>query len=186
MSRLLRRVTTVNDKTTFLWTNQLIDKIGGYGGSITPGGRALKFYASVRIEMKKEKKEMKPRKVVIKGKEQTKDMTVGQWVMVRAEKQKTARPGQEAMFYFDYERRCIDREREIINLGLQDKLITMTGRKLVFEDSDGREWAGMENAFRKWLREEEDMADELTWAIQQNTKSLSAPDNETDEDGEDQ
>jgi recombination protein RecA len=172
MSRLLRRVTTVNDKTLFLFTNQVIDKIGGYGGTTSPGGRALKFYASVRIEMKKEQKEKKARKVIVKGKQVEKQVVVGQWVIVRAEKQKTARPGQEGMFFFDYDRRCIDHEREIVNLGLTDGLITLTGKKLEFEDEDGSLHSGIESRFLTLLREDPELAEQLEWAISERTKEL--------------
>lgn len=181
MSRMLRRVTTVNDNTLFLWTNQMIDKIGGYGGSTTPGGRALKFYASVRIEMRKEKLEKKPRKTIVKGKLQDKDTTVGQWVVIRAEKQKTARPGQEAMFFFDFDKRCIDRGREIINLGLQDGLIEMTGKKLSYEDSDEKLWEGQEHTFRKYLAENEDLSDELAFVISENTRALASGEDDEDD-----
>jgi recombination protein RecA len=184
MSRMLRRVTTVNDDTLFLWTNQIIDKIGGYGGTITPGGRALKFYASVRVEMKKEMKEKRKRKVYVKGKEVEKPVVVGQWVICRAEKQKTARPGQEGMFFFDYETRRIDREREIVTLGLQDGLIESHGKKLIYTDSTGHEWDGQEATFLRWLREEDDLAEELEWAIGENTRLIGEPPvDEDDADG---
>lgn len=175
MSRLLRRVTAVNDKTLFLWTNQVIDKITGYGGTTTPGGRALKFYTSIRVELKMEQKERKPRQVVKKGKIVTAEKVVGQWVLVRAEKQKTARPHVESMFYFDYERRMIDPEYEIIHLGLEDGLIKRKGNTFTYEDSDGHEWSGTDQRFRAMLRENEELRDELTWAITQNTLALSAP-----------
>jgi recombination protein RecA len=173
MSRLLRRVTTVNDNTLFLWTNQLIDKIGGYGGTTTPGGRALKFYASVRIEMKKEMREKKSRKVYVKGKSVDRQVTVGQWVIVRAAKQKTARPGQEGMFLFDFDRRAIDHEREMINLGLQDGVVRLEGKKLFFEDSDGNEWSGIESKIIQSLCENEELAEDLRWAITERTREIS-------------
>jgi recombination protein RecA len=173
MSRMLRRVTTVNDKTLFLWTNQIIDKIGGYGGTTSPGGRSLKFYASVRVEMKKEQKERKQRKTIVKGKPVDRNVVVGQWVIIRAEKQKTARPGQEGMFYFDFDRRCIDPERELVNLGLQDEVITLSGRKLAFEDSNGKEWSGIESAFLRWLQDNDELADDLRWVINERTKQIS-------------
>lgn len=184
MSRLLRRVTAVNDKTLFLWTNQIIDKVGGYGGSTTPGGRALKFYTSIRVELRMEKKERKPRKTVKHGKVVTADKVVGQWVMVRAEKQKTARPYVESMFYFDYERRMIDPEYELIHLGLEDRLIERKGNTFSYEDSEGVTWSGTDKAFRRLLQEEEGLREELTWAIRQNTRQMSGPEiDEEDDDG---
>ena len=187
MSRMLRRVTSQNDHTLILWTNQLIDKVGGYGGTTTPGGRALKHYASVRIEFKRLDRNKKKRKTVKKGKVVEADTPVGHWVAVRAEKQKTARPEIEAMFLFDYERSRIDREYEIIHLGVLDGLITATGKptRYVYEDSDGQEWSGTEANFRKLLRENEEMRDELEWAINENSTAIGVPPEDEDVEADD-
>lgn len=182
MSRLLRRVTNANDHTLFLWSNQLIDQVGGYGGTTTPGGRALKFYASVRIEMRKMDRVKKPRKVVSKGKVVTKDVVVGHWVNLRAEKQKTSRPEKQSMLFFDYERRRIDPEYEILHLGLEDGLITRSGNTFSYEDSDGKLWSGTESRFRAFLRDNEDLAEELSWAISENTRQQVSNDEEGDDD----
>jgi recombination protein RecA len=177
MSRLLRRVTTVNQDTLFIWTNQTIDKVSGYGGTTTPGGRALKFYASVRLELKKLDRKKAERNIVVKGKMTKKEVPVGQWVAVRAEKQKTARPEMEGTFLFDFDRKCIDREREILFLGLQDGLIDRRGNVYHFEDSDGQAWSGMETAFVNLLRDTPEMADEIAWAINANTMMMGGDEN---------
>lgn len=187
MSRALRRVTAMNEKTTFIWTNQLIDKIGGYGGTTTPGGRALKHYASVRIEFKKLDRVKKSRKRVKKGKVQPVDVPVGHWVAIRAEKQKTARPELESMFLYDYERSMIDPEYEIIHLGLEDGLIVRTGNTFRYEDSDGEMWSGLEHQFRKYLRDNEELREELVWSISETSAALGSENvsTEEDEDGDD-
>lgn len=182
MSRALRRVTALNDDTLFIWNNQLIDKIGGYGGTTTPGGRALKHYASVRIEFKKLDRLKKSRKTVKKGKVQQSDVPVGHWVAVRAEKQKTTRPELESMFLYDYERSMIDPEYEIIHLGLEDSLIVRSGNTFTYEDSEGETWSGTEAVFRKHLRENEELREELTWAIQAQSEAIGRPDDEEDDD----
>lgn len=184
MSRLLRRVTTANDDTAFIWTNQLIDKVGRIPGTTTPGGRALKFYTSVRIEMKKLDKVKKARKRVVKGKVVTKDVTVGQWVAMRAEKQKTGRPEAESMIYFDYERRMIDPEYEIIHLGLEDGLIVRSGNTFSYEDSDEVLYSGTESRFRKLLRENEEVAEELRWAISERSKEIAEPTDNDEGEGD--
>jgi recombination protein RecA len=184
MSRALRRITAQNDHTLILWTNQLIDKVSGYGGTTTPGGRALKHYASVRIEFKKLDRMKKGRKRVKRAKVQTVDVPVGHWVAVRAEKQKTARPELESMFLYDYERSLIDAEYEIIHLGLEDKLIVRSGNTFTYEDSDGQEWKGTESVFRKHLRDNDEMREELVWAIQQNSLSISNPESEDDNESD--
>jgi recombination protein RecA len=182
MSRLLRRVTAVNDKTLFLWTNQYIDKVSGYGGVTTPGGRALKFYTSIRVEMRVLEREKKERVVVRKGKRVKAPVVVGRWVGIRADKNKTASPEMESMFYFDYEQKRIDREREIITLGLLDGLIERRGDTFYFTDSEGEEHSGVERTFRRILEENEEVREELEWAISENSASVE----EDDADGGDE
>lgn len=184
MSRALRRITAQNERTLFIWTNQLIDKIGGYGGTTTPGGRALKHYASVRVEFRKLDKMKKKRPVVKKGKRQESEVPVGHWVAVRAEKQKTARPELEAMFLYDYEQSRIDPEYEVIHLGLEDGLIRRTGNTFRYEDSDGVVWEGQERWFRAAIRDNDELREELVWAITERTKeiALQEPDNNEEED----
>jgi recombination protein RecA len=172
MSRALRRVTTVNDHTLFVWTNQLIDSVGGYGGPTTPGGRALKFYSSIRVRMTKAERKKLPRKRVKQNKLVTSDMPVGQWVTVRTEKNKTTRPEMESMFLFDFETKAIDHDMEIITLGLEDGLIKLSGKTYSFDDSDGNEWSGMETKFRKMIHDNPEMREELEWAIQENTRVI--------------
>lgn len=190
MSRLLRRVTSVNDDTLFLWTNQIIDQTGGYGGPITPGGRALKFYASQRIRLTKSDKRKAKRKHAKQTKVVSTDLTVGQWVLVRAEKQKTGRPEMESMFLFDYDRKSVDPEMEIITLGLEDGWITRSGNTFTFEDEDGEEHSGMEYQFRKILRDNEDVREQLTTLIEQRSEEIAlmlptATEDEPDEEDDD-
>lgn len=179
MSRLLRRVTSVNENTAFLWTNQYIDQVSGYGGKTTPGGRALKHYASIRVEMKKLDQIKKPRKRVKKGKVESAATSVGHWVGIKAEKQKTGRPAVESMLLFDYERKIIDPEYEIIHLGLEDGLISRSGNTFRYEDSNGDAWGGQESQFRKFL-ENPELREELVWAITENTLRIQ----EGDDNGE--
>jgi recombination protein RecA len=179
MSRLLRRVTTVNRDTIFLWTNQVRDKINAYGGGVnTPGGRALKFYATTRIEMVKSERVKQERVRAIKGKEVRKPTTVGRWVQVRSEKEKSSRPEMESMFYFDMERGEIDRAMEIVTLGLEDGLISRSANTFLFEDSEGNTWSGLPGKFRQIINDNDDVREELEWAITENTKLLSAPEDD--------
>lgn len=173
MSRLLRRVTTVNDQTLFLWTNQVIDKIGGYGGVTTPGGRALRFYSSLRIEMRTGEAEKREQSVVKKGKFVKSQRKVGQWVNIKAEKQKTALPSMESMYLFDQVRRMVDPEYEIIHLGLEDGLVERSGNTFSYVDSNGEVFSGTESRFRKLLAENDDLREELVWGIVANTEQLA-------------
>jgi recombination protein RecA len=178
MSRLLRRVTAVNDKTLFIWTNQYIDRIGRVPGNTTPGGRALKFYASIRVEMKKLDRQKKLRKTAVKNEMKERQVSTGHWVAIRAEKQKTAMPEQESTFLFDYERMAIDREMEIVTLGLETGLIERSGQKFRYEDVDGNLYEGVERSFKGMLADNDDLFEELEYAIRE------AKTSEEDGDGE--
>ena len=144
MSRLLRRVTTQNDDTLFIWTNQWRDKISRIPGlRSTPGGRALGFYASVRVEMQLGQKETAELQVVKGAKWVTKKVPVGQWVNCTAAKNKLSTPLKEGSYLFNFNERGIDLVREAVDLGMQDGIITRVGDKagvFTVHDAEGREY----------------------------------------------
>jgi len=125
MSMLLRRVTSQNDKTAFIWTNQWRDKIGRIPGlQSTPGGRSLGFYASTMVELKKTEAETLDREVVHKAQFTHRKVKIGQWVLVTLKKEKTGGvPESSATLMLDHELGQYDRGREIIDLGMEDGLI---------------------------------------------------------------
>lgn len=129
MSLLLRQVTTMNDQTVFLWTNQWRDKISRIPGlKSTPGGHALGFYASTIIEMMQGDKETDKADVPYKGAMVARKRVNGRWVNCTLKKEKTGgRPEDSMSFMLDYNTRRIDREREIIDLGMHDDLIVRKG-----------------------------------------------------------
>lgn len=178
MSLNLRRLTSMNERTLVIWTNQFRTKIGRFFGSptTTPGGRALKFYDTARIEFRRGKHVEVSRKVPNDEKKLvSRKVKVGHWVMVRAEKNKVSRPHLEASFIFDNEKAEIDEFSEIIQLGLYDGIIERTGDTFTYEDYDGLEWAGSEKSFRRLIRENEGLYDELVDTIQEETLDLAAP-----------
>jgi recombination protein RecA len=182
MSRLLRRVTTVNDKTLFIWTNQFIDKIGSYGGgSTTPGGRSLRFYATTRIEMRRGERVKAERTKAKAGKLVKKPTVIGHWVQLRSEKEKSARPYLESSFFFDAERGEVDQELSIINLGLEDGLVERNGNTFVYVDTEDNEWSGTEKKFKEILRDNEEVREEIEWAIRENTTAIGSGE---EDDGE--
>lgn len=174
MSRLLRRVTTMNRNTLFLWTNHVSDKIGGYGGGwTTPGGRALRFYATTRIEMRKGERVKEDRMKAKAGKLVKRPTVIGNWVQLRAEKEKSGRPYLESSFFFDAERGGIDEELSIINLALEDGLVQLNGTKYLYVDTSDHEWWGTKKQFKQYLAEEDDLREEIEWAIREYTRELS-------------
>jgi recombination protein RecA len=171
MSRALRRITSVNRKTLFLWTNQERQNIAVRFGNprTTPGGRALRFYASTRIEMRKGGNVTAKRKMAKSFKKVEAEIKVGRWIQLRAEKEKTARPFRQGSFIWDGERGEIDLASEIIQLGLEDDLIERSGNSLFYTDLDDYEWKGTETRFRNFIRANEELRNELTAVIKDNT-----------------
>ncbi len=149
MSQALRKLTAVISKTNtcIIFINQIRMKIGVMFGSpeTTTGGRALKFYASVRIDLR--------RIDSIKQGEQF----IGNRVKAKIVKNKVAPPFKEAEFdiYFD---EGISRTAGILDLGVQTEIIQKSGTWLSFENE--RIGQGKENG-RKFLRENPKILDKL-------------------------
>lgn len=181
MSRALRRITAVNKKTLFLWTNQERINVGVKFGNpkTTSGGRALRYYATGRIEFRKGSKVMGKRKVARGGKLVETDVEIGRWIQVRVEKDKSTIPHREGAFVFSHRMKRINPASEIVQLGLEDSLIERTANGWYsYVDLNGKEWRGTEKKFYKMLNTEDDLREELVWAIQDNSAG-----GELDEDG---
>lgn len=177
MSRALRRITAMNRRTLFIWINQERTKIGVFFGNpvSTPGGRALKFYDTTRIQLTRGEKIKKKVPKAKKGKLQETPVQYGNYVICRSEKEKSTIPGREGMFEFNSEEGKIVTESEIINLGLEDGIIERHGNTYSFIDSDEYEWKGQDKEFRRLLRENEGVRDELVDSIVDMTFQISVP-----------
>lgn len=118
MSRALRKITgpTSDTGTKVIFINQVREKIGVMFGNpeTTPGGRALKFYASLRVRISRTKQ--------IK----VKDNAIGQEVIIRCVKNKVSTPFRSAKtkFYWDH---GFDIADDIITLGKDAKVLTYQG-----------------------------------------------------------
>ena len=149
MSQALRKMTGAlnNSGTTMIFINQLREKIGVMFGSpeTTTGGRALKFYASVRLDVRRI--------------ETLKDGTemVGNRTRVKVVKNKVAPPFKQAEFDIMYGK-GISREGGLIDVGVEAGLVRKAGAWYTYEgDQLGQ---GKENA-RTFLRDNPDLANEL-------------------------
>ncbi len=172
MSRALRRITTVNKKTLFLWTNQERTDINVRFGNprVTSGGKALRFYATGRIEFQRGLKIKEKRRVIKNGKPVLTEVPTGRWIQVRVEKDKSTRPNREGSFVFDYELKMIDPTWEIISLGLEDQMIERSSSGIyTYEDITGEIWQGNAKKFREILRDNEELFEELSVAIRDET-----------------
>jgi recombination protein RecA len=153
MSQALRRLTGYisKTKTVAIFVNQLREKIGtNYGPSeTTPGGRALKFYASVRLDVRK-------KDYIRTGGEQI----VGAWTKVRVVKNKLAAPFKDAdleLFYGE----GISREGEILDLAEGAGVVRRSGSWYAFGEyrlGQGRE------GVRQFLKENPEVAQKILLA----------------------
>ncbi|MGV8870879.1 recombinase RecA [Rhodococcus sp. 077-4] len=149
MSQALRKITGAmsNSGTTVIFINQLREKIGVMFGSpeTTTGGKALKFYASVRLDIRRI--------------ETLKDGTdaIGNRTRVKVVKNKVAPPFKQAEFDIIYGK-GISREGSLIDMGVEHGFIRKSGSWFTYEgDQLGQ---GKENA-RKFMLENPDVRDEI-------------------------
>ncbi len=151
MSQALRKLTgTINrSKTTVIFINQLRMKIGvmmpGQSPETTTGGNALKFYASVRLDIRRIG-------AIRKG-----DEVIGNETRVKVVKNKMAPPFKQVVFEIMYGE-GISREGELIDLGVAHKLVDKSGAWYAYNgDKIGQ---GKDNA-RGFLRDNPQIASEL-------------------------
>ena len=125
MSQALRKLTAISAKsgTLIIFINQLRDKIGVFFGSpeTTPGGRALKFYSSVRIDIRRLAQ-------IKKG-----DVVIGNRVKAKVVKNKVAPPFKVAEFDIMFGE-GISYEADVLNAGLIHKAVTKSGASYSFGD----------------------------------------------------
>jgi recombination protein RecA len=185
MSKALRRITTVNKKTLFLWTNQERMDVGVKFGNpkTTSGGRALRYYATGRIEFRRSSQLLRKKKVARGGKLIETEKPVGRWVQVKAVKDKSTVPYREGAFVFNHEMKRIDPAYEILQLGLEDGLIERSASgQYSYVDLDDHEWKGTEKRFTANINSNPELRMELEAAIIDVTNN---PDNADDDEGED-
>ncbi|MDE3066929.1 MAG: recombinase RecA [Verrucomicrobiota bacterium] len=154
MSQALRKLTAMlaKSKTTCIFTNQLREKVGVMFGNpeTTPGGKALKFYASVRIDIR--------RKDTLKD---NAGNAIGNHVRVKVVKNKVAPPFAEAEFDILYNH-GINREGSILDVGIKDGVVDKKGAWLQF---DGELIGQGKEAAQKALAEKPELAKKITDAI---------------------
>ena len=118
MSQALRKIAGQMNKTntTVIFINQIREKVGVMYGSpeVTPGGRALKFYSSVRIDIRKADK-------ILEG-----GVMVGNKTKVKIVKNKVAAPFKEVMLTMRYGK-GLDTEGDIINLAIDFGVVEKAG-----------------------------------------------------------
>jgi recombination protein RecA len=149
MSQALRKLTAIvsRSKTCFVFVNQIRQKIGFFLGSpeTTSGGRALKFYSSLRVDVR--------RIAALKDG----DQVIGNRVKVKIVKNKMAPPFREAQFDIIFGE-GISTEGDLIDCGVDTGIIEKTGTWYSYKGE--RLGQGKENV-KKLLKENTKMADQL-------------------------
>jgi recombination protein RecA len=164
MSQALRKLTAIlaKSKTTCIFTNQLREKVGVMFGNpeTTPGGKALKFYASIRIDIR--------RRDTLKD---AAGAAVGNAVKVKIVKNKVAPPFAEAEFEIIYDH-GINKEGSIIDVGIAHGVVEKKGAWLQF----GGELIGQgKEAARQALAEKPELAQKIVAAIMAKRSEAAAP-----------
>jgi recombination protein RecA len=153
MSQALRKLTggVSRSKCVLVFINQIREKIGVMFGSpeTTPGGRALKFYSSCRIDVRRI------------GPVKEGDEVIGSRIRVKVVKNKVAPPFRVCEFDMMFSN-GISREGDLLDLALADKLVEKSGSWLGY--GEVRLGQGRENA-KQYLRENPEVAHELTGRV---------------------
>ena len=154
MSQALRKLTAVlaKSKTTCVFTNQLREKVGVMFGNpeTTPGGKALKFYASIRIDIR--------RRDTLKD---AAGAAIGNAVKVKIVKNKVAPPFAEAEFEILYNH-GINKEGSIIDVGLAHGVVEKKGAWLQF---NGELIGQGKDAARQALVDKPELAQKIVDAV---------------------
>ena len=149
MSQALRKLTAIisRSKTLVIFINQIREKIGVMFGSpeTTTGGRALKFYASIRLDIRRI------------GSVKDKEENVGNRVKVKVVKNKMGAPFRVAEFEILFNE-GISREGDLIDMALAEKILKKSGTWFSYKDENLGQ--GRENT-RKYLRDHPEVAEEM-------------------------
>jgi len=166
MSQALRKLTATiaKSRSVVIFINQIRQKIGVMFGNpeTTPGGLALKFYASVRLDIRAVEK-------IKRGEE-----VIGNRVRVKVVKNKVAPPFRQAEFEIIFGE-GIPRESCLIDLGLQNQILEKSGTWILFK---GEKIAQGYDQAKSYLKQNPEIADELEKLIKE--KLLPKPKEQTE------
>ncbi len=155
MSQALRKITAIaaKTKTAIIFINQIRMQVGIMFGNpeTTPGGRALKFYSSVRIDIRRTAQ-------IKKGED-----IIGSRIKVKVVKNKVAPPFKIAEFDIMYNE-GISKEGDLINTGVKTGIIQRSGNSYIFGET--KLGTGIDNA-KEFLKQNPKIANEIDKAIRQ-------------------
>ena len=158
MSQALRKLTSViaKSKTCLIFINQIREKIGVMFGNpeTTPGGRALKFYSSVRVDIRRI------------GSIKDGEHIIGNRVRAKIAKNKVAAPFKKAEFDIMFNR-GISRSGDVVDLGVEAQIVEKSGTW--FSYGEVRLGQGRENT-KKFLESKPELLEEIEQAIAKKTE----------------
>jgi len=167
MSKALRKLTGVIHKTdtVCIFINQLREKVGVVFGSpeVTPGGRALKFYSSVRIDLRR-----------VEAVKVGQDI-IGNRIRARVVKNKVAPPFRKAELEIMFDS-GISKEGSLLDLGVEAGIVKKSGSFYSYGETrlgQGRE------ASRKFLKLNTDIRDQIEATIRSGESGTTPPEGET-------
>ena len=167
MSQALRKLTSAIAKsgTAVIFINQLREKVGIVFGNpeVTPGGRALKFYASIRIDLRRTE-------AIKLG-----NVTIGSRVKAKIVKNKVAPPFRTAEFDIMFDR-GISKEGNLVDLGLETGLLKKAGAFFFYGDI--RLGQGRESA-KQFLCEHPEVAQEVEGRIRASASTVTRDDSDS-------
>jgi recombination protein RecA len=157
MSQALRKLTSVisKSKTCLIFINQIREKIGVMFGNpeTTPGGRALKFYSSVRVDIRRI------------GSIKDGERVIGNRVRAKIAKNKVAAPFRKAEFDIMFNQ-GISRSGDIVDLGVEAQVVEKSGTW--FSYGEIRLGQGRENT-KKFIESKPELLEEIEQAIAKKT-----------------
>jgi len=162
MSQALRKLTAIvnKSKTCVVFINQLREKVGVMFGNpeVTPGGKALKFYASIRIDVRKTD--------ILKDS----DGAAGNRTRAKVVKNKLAPPFRQAEFDIMYGE-GVSQEGCVIDLGIQYDVIQKSGAWFSYQ---GNKVANGKEKMRQFLKDNPELMQEMEEKIRQMAKGMPA------------
>ena len=162
MSQALRKIAGQMNKTntTVIFINQIREKVGVMYGSpeVTPGGRALKFYSSVRIDIRKADK------ILESG------VMVGNKTKVKIVKNKVAAPFKEVMLTMRYGK-GLDTEGDIINLAIDFGVVEKAGSWFSY---NGERIGQGRDKVREYMEANPDKKEEIEEKVKQKAKESTS------------
>ncbi len=163
MSQALRKLAAAisKSKTVVIFINQLREKVGIVYGNpeVTPGGRALKFYSSVRIDLRRTE-------TIMQGSE-----AVGNHVRAKIVKNKVAPPFRSAEFDIMFAH-VISKEGDLLDLGVQMGFVNKSGA--FFSYGDVRLGQGRENT-KNFLNQHPEIAGEIEQKVRASAAAIPSP-----------